>query len=652
MSMGAGAIRAGLAVVELGMDLGPLDAGLNQAAAKLKGWAGKLAKIGAGVAGVGVSIAGPILAAFKGAVDQAAAMGTLATQIGTTAEEASRLAYALGTVGISEEEIVQFTRHLSGAFSSAADGSHEAVQSFARLGLNWQELAKMSPAEQMIAVKEAIGGIPNAFDRSTQAAQFFGRRGLEFAKLSADEIRKRMAEAGDVGAAVSPEQAAQAKEIQRAYGQMGAAIKFAFLEVGRALLPHVDTVREYSRAVVNVATTVREWVSGNKALVVGVLGLGVAITAAGVALVAVGVIGAAVGGVLSGVAAVAAVLFTKVALIIGVGLAGAAVQLALLGGAAYLFATRTDTGRAAVQRLLPVLGEIGAEGRKAWGVVRESAVEAWGGISSALKRGDLKTAWAIVVAELEVVWEQAKASFFAIWNPVRDKFIDGWQITVEFFRSVFADAIEALAPTFAPVITVIGKAMEMTMTLAKIVNGVITGIAQRVSALALRLSKTLVAKVHGQSGNLRQLGESLQDEGGAGEERWADKHVRKAREAVEEAKNARAAARDEDRAARDDAVKAARARLQAILDEEKKTAAAGAARPGGGGGGFGGGSLAQAAREVRGSFGVGISGSASAQQFFAQSSTPMQRQLVDIGKSQLDALNRIEKKVEGPPTWG
>jgi len=53
-----------VAVVELNADLGPLDAALNQAAARLKGWAGKIARTGVGVAGVGLSIAGPILGAL------------------------------------------------------------------------------------------------------------------------------------------------------------------------------------------------------------------------------------------------------------------------------------------------------------------------------------------------------------------------------------------------------------------------------------------------------------------------------------------------------------------------------------------------------------------------------------------------------------
>lgn len=617
--------------------MGPLDAALNQAAARLKGWAGKVARTGVGVAGVGLSIAGPILAAFKGAVDQAAAMGTLATQIGTTADEASRLAYALGTVGISEEEIVQFSRHLSSAFSSAADGSHEAVQSFARLGLAWQDLAKMSPAEQMIAVKEAIGGVPNAFDRSTQAAHFFGRRGLEFAKLSAEEIRKRMAEAGDVGAVVSPEQAAQAKEIRRSFMQIGAAMKYAFVEVGRALLPHHEAIKEYSRAVVSVARTVREWVAGNKALVLGVLGVGVAVTAAGVALVALGVIGASVAGVFSGIAAVAGAVFSPVGLVV----LGLAAGWALAAVNLHHFVTQTELGRRA-------FAPLAAEGKKAWAVVKESALAASDGIASAMKRGDLRSAWAIIAAAWEVAWAQAKASFFSIWGEVRDSFLGQWELVTETIGALFADAIGSLAPLFGPMMAQITAAMRLTMALSKLVSDVTTGALERQWSIARRLSETPLLKYSAQAGAFRALANALMPRAAENTGGAVENAIQKAKATVDAANEARDVARAEDRARRDEDVKAARARLQALLDEERKRAGVGrfgeAAGPGGGP------SLTQAAREVRGNF-ASFGSSAAAQQAFAVGSTPIQRQLVGIGEKQVQILERIEGKIE-PGVFG
>ncbi len=624
MSVGAGAIRAGLAVVELSADLGPLDAALNLAAARLKGWAGSIAKIGVGIAGIGIAIAGPILAAFKGAVEGAANMGTLATQLGLTVEQASRLTYALGTVGIGEEELIGFSRHLSSAFSSAADGSHEAVSAFTKLGLNWQELANMPLDERLLAVKEAIGGVTNQFDRATQSAHFFGRRGQELLKLSSEELRKRMAEASDVGAVVTPEQAAQAKEIQRSFAQIGAAMKYAFVEVGRALLPHHEAIKQYAKTVVGIARSVREWISANKPLVLGVLALGAAVTAAGIALVALGVIAASVASLITGIGTVLGVVFSPVGLVVG----ALAIGWGLAAYNLHHFVTETEAGRRA-------FAPFATEGKKAWAVIRESAQEAIGGISSALKRGDLKSAWTIVVAGADVAWEQIKASFMNVWDGIITDLRNAWDEAMIYLSTSLSQTLGEAAALFA------GTLAKMLGNLADVAN---------------RLGNTAAARLSGRSGILMGLGgaagagaEALGGVGADAKE-WAKKRRQAAELELAAAKDSRDHADEFNRARREVIVRDKRAALQAILDEER--ARAGVGLSGGGPGGGGPGSLQQAAREVRGTFGVGFTGSASAQQALAVGSTPFQRQLVDVNKQQLAALERIEGKIEGPPAFG
>jgi hypothetical protein len=602
--------------------MGPLNAMLNLAAVRLKGYGRQVAMAGAGLAGIGLSIAGPILAQFKGAVEGAAGMDTLATQLGTTAETASRLAYALGTVGISQEELVQFTRHMNNKFAEAASNMGNVRQEFAAFGVNIDELMEKDPAQRIELLSGALKDITRDFDKSNKFAEIFGRRGLELAKLNPGDLAKRMAESDVVGATVTAEQAAQAKEIQRSFAQMGSAIQYAFLEVGRALLPSHETIKEYSATVVNVARGVREWVSENRPLVLGVLAVGAGVTAAGVALVALGVVGASVAGVISGLAAAAGVagtvlgaVFSPLGLVLGIVAAG----LAAAAYASYLLATRTREGRYAVQQYVPALTAVAAEGARAWGVVKESAVAAWGGIASALKRGDLKSAWAIVVAELQVLWAQARASFSALWGRARDEFLDGWDTTVAGLKIIFADLAASVATTFA---------------------GLIQRITGPLSALLTRLAGTRAAKLSGQSGDLAELGQSLGAAGagaGAGAEEERKRRVREAMEELEKSKEDRAAASADERGRHDADVKFARERLQKLLDEERERAGAG--RPGAGEGG-GAGGLQQAAREVRGTF-AGFSGSAAAQQQLAVGSTPVQRQLVDESKRQTAVLEDI-----------
>ncbi len=653
--MNAGAIRAGLAVVELSADMGPLNAALNQAAARLKGWSGQIAKMGVGLGGLGLSIAGPILGAFKSAVDHAAAMDTLALQMGTTTEKASRLAYALGTVGIEEGEVVQFSKHLAHAFSSAADGSHEAVQEFTRLGLNWQELAKMDPTEQFLSMHEAIGKVTNSYDRLNQA-KIFGRAGPAVLRLTNEELRKRLSESDEIGATTTAEMAASAKDMKRIWSQISGSIKFAMMEIGRALLPHVKDMRQYAKTVVDVVKGVRVWISENKPLVVGVLGLGVAITAAGVALIGLGVIGASVTGVITGIASAVAVAGTALGAVftpLGLGLAAVGAVVAGLG-LAYYYADEKQRAfmrsASGVEPLIRLWPQLSAEGVRAWGTIREAGVSAWGGIVSAFKRGDLKSAWAITLAGLDVVWEQLKASSHSVWATIRDDFLDSWQDGFELLRGMFLELAASLAKVFDPIAEAVMNVNAVIFGALSAMNAMISAIMSRVAAMASRLGGTQLAKRLGLSVELTEFGAAAGE--GADEkkpETFLQRHIREAKAAADLAREARAKASAADRERRDEDVRAARESLRELLDEEKKKAAV-TGKGGLGGEGLGGTNIQQAAREVRGSF-AGFSSSAQAQQQFAVGSSPWQRQLVDVNQAQLGELQNIRAKIEGPPVF-
>src|SRR5512143_2078846 len=116
MGVGAGVIRAGLAAVELTADTGPLQAALNRASAMMRGYAGSVAKAGVSLGIAGGFLAGPIVDLFRRAVGDAASMASLGLQLGLTAEKASALAYAMGTIGVDQEELVRFAGHMSSKF--------------------------------------------------------------------------------------------------------------------------------------------------------------------------------------------------------------------------------------------------------------------------------------------------------------------------------------------------------------------------------------------------------------------------------------------------------------------------------------------------------------------------------------------------------
>ncbi len=477
---GAGAIRAGLAVVELGADLSLLQQGLDRAASMMRGYATKVAAVGASFAAAGAAITAPITAAFKGAVEQGSSIGTLATQLGTTAEEASRLQYAFSQFGVSQEEVVGFARHMSHAMAELASGVPETVQKFALLGISLEDLRQMSLTEQFAAVGGQISKATEQFDRMNKSVELFGRNGpaslTAFANGAAG-LKAKLAEADTIGATVTSEQARQAKEVSRAWGQMQNAVRFAFLEVGRALLPSSAAIAGYAQTVMAVARSVRVWIGENKALVAGALAVGMALSAAGAALVGIAVLGPTVLSALSVLAPVVTLAWTAGAAAIGaawsaaaalvgatwgglgavllapIGLAVAALgkvaavasaigaallsPVAIIGGLGALFLAqtgaaesmgRTATGAAAEmgRGLRGAFGVLKDEGPAAWNALRETATRTWGEITAALRRGDVAGAFSAAMSGLGSAFDVVRDLAGKVWEPLWQGAQEAW----------------------------------------------------------------------------------------------------------------------------------------------------------------------------------------------------------------------------------
>lgn len=438
---GGGAIRAGQAFVELlGRDAG-LGQALSKAASRLQSFGAQVAKVGLGLAGGGAAVLAPITGLFAAAVDQGTTLDNLARQLGTTVESVSALAFAFESSGLKMEEFGDLAKTLDQKLSQAMDGKDEAAEGFRRLGLNAAELAKMPLPDRLGAVGEALSKVALASDRTEFAMKLLGGQGQKALRLlgsGAEGIRARMQEAGEAGAVVTSEQAAQARQIDLAWLKMSSAVKSAFLEVGRAILPQADTIDDVAAHILGAARGVRQFIKDNQGLILGVAAAAAGAVAAGTALAAFGLavqgavaavivlktVGAATGALLSaafGVATAAVgALFTPL---------GAAA--AVLGTLGYLFVTQTDKGKAAMGALGGAAGSafdaVRDEAKSAFATVKDAAVQAWGGISAAIKAGDLAGAASIALAALEVVFRQAVASLAPIWDGARDYVIDAWQ---------------------------------------------------------------------------------------------------------------------------------------------------------------------------------------------------------------------------------
>lgn len=660
--------------VSLGADATPLTQALASASARLRSWAAQVATIGAAVGAAGGAMLAPITQAFRGAVERGADMAGLADQLGATTEEVSRLSYAFSTVGIGADSISHFMRHLNHEMASAADGNADAIQSFAQLGLTWQQLQAMPLAERLAAVGDAVSRMGQQFDKSNQAQKFFGRSGQEMLRLFAgggDKLRKAMSEADDVGATVTTEMAGQARTISRAYATMTQTLHYAFLSIGEALLPQADSIKEFATLVVGASKGVREWVGKNKELVLQVAGWGAALSAAGTAMVALAGVVTAGSLVLSAAAGIVGTAWTIVTFPIGiawaamvasikalmlaktvvvtaayatmaVGAQAAAASalsawvaalgplnligvaaLAVAGTLGYLYATQTREGRQAGETIrndfAGAFHILADEGKSAWATLKDAALSSWGGITTALKRGDLESAGRIAWAGLNVVFAQGMLSLKNLWDQMGEYLTDAWHGVTNELANIFGRMVAG-----------------WQILLSEAIQSVLRGMAQAHRAMGQESSARLIEGMAVGIGATTGTPETI---------------VRQQQETEARRDRERSTARDERATERAgapnpfaDLLREAKRTLALLLKRETDKAKATPTAKGADDEKPNVGSVVAAAREARGSFGSGFSTGAIITQVFAAGNSPAQRALI-VAEQQLTELKGIRKEV-------
>lgn len=141
---------------------------------KLKGLAGPIAAAVGGLFAFGKVISGVSQAFEK--MDEAAKKA-LSLNIG--AQDLMGLQHAAELSGLSGEKFLTTMQKMQKGIGEAVAGFGTAAPALRRVGVDLDELAKMAPKDQFLAVSDAIAGIKNPAERSAVAIQIFGRSGMD-----------------------------------------------------------------------------------------------------------------------------------------------------------------------------------------------------------------------------------------------------------------------------------------------------------------------------------------------------------------------------------------------------------------------------------------------------------------------------------------
>lgn len=175
------------------------------------------------------------------------ALNDFADATGTSVENASALEDIAVRTGTSVDTAASALVKFNSQLSESAKKESEAARIFQRLGLNAAELRKLDPAEALLRTAQALQGFADDGDKARLIQELFGKSVREVAPFLKD-----LADAGQLNAKVTSEQAKAAEDLNKAIF----SLQKDFSDLGRGILSDVIPV---------VQRLVREFNAGKEA---------------------------------------------------------------------------------------------------------------------------------------------------------------------------------------------------------------------------------------------------------------------------------------------------------------------------------------------------------------------------------------------------
>lgn len=420
------------AYVEATLKDGKLIKGMKNIEKRFQSMGSSLQAIGRSMMAGGAALAAPFALALSVFADMGSKLYDMSAQTGMSVESLSALSHVAEQNSSSLEDVVTATGKMQRVLVQAAGGSKEAKKALAAMGLTLEDLKGLSPEDQMAKIGNAITAIENPAAKTAAAMGIFGKAGAKLIPTLQD-MGASIDEAKKFGLIMSTDDARKADALGDSFTLLKATAKSAAVAIGSTLAPSITTVaRAISKAVSQVVLFIRE----NQDLVIAVaidiarvIALGAVITGIGIAFIlaakAIAVVIATlavVGTVIGAAGAAISFLLSPVGLVVA---AIVAVSAALAGMAGYAIYSSGVVGR-----VIEYLG-------KEFGWLLQTFKGAWGGIVDAIKAGNLKLAFEIVIAGAKLAWLEFKNWMVEKFDAIGLDWFDLWKsMKVAFATSI------------------------------------------------------------------------------------------------------------------------------------------------------------------------------------------------------------------------
>ena len=434
-------IKAGQAYVEIATKQGLFDKGMAQVQASMARLKGVATTMGTGIAkgfngaqgalsgfsksmlSVPAAIAGSVavtglVALAKGFADAGSAVDDMAQRTGMSAEAVSSLGYAAKLSGTDLGTLEKGVRKMQMGIADAAAGVPGAADKFSALGLSVDELQKMSPDEQFIAMADKLSLLQDPALKSAAAMEYFGKAGADLVPMlseGGDGIRKLQRDAAELGQVMSGEDAAAAGKLgdvfDRLFGvigglqnRIGAALAPLMIDLGEKIISVITTVSDFISRNQELIMTIAKWTAVGAGLLAGLFALGGAAAVASVAMTGLAAIGGAIATVFGMIVGLITAIVSPIGLVI-VGVTAAA-------GAFLYF---SGVGGEMVGYLVAKFNEL-----------KSIVLPVFDAIKTALMSGQWQAAGQVAMTGLQLVFRVATRDLYAGWLSMTTKIQNAW----------------------------------------------------------------------------------------------------------------------------------------------------------------------------------------------------------------------------------
>lgn len=182
-------------------------------------------------------------AAFKLANDTARygdELAKTADRLGLTTDALQELRFAADRSGVAQRTLEMALQRMTRRLSEAAQGSGEAQNAIAELGLDAEALASMTPDQALDTLSDALAGVENQSERVRLAFKFFDSEGVALLNMLGDgseEVQKLRDEFERLGGGLTEDQARGAEDFRDSLTSLQAVMQNIRLQIGAKLMP-------------------------------------------------------------------------------------------------------------------------------------------------------------------------------------------------------------------------------------------------------------------------------------------------------------------------------------------------------------------------------------------------------------------------------